>query len=71
MASQPVEKVAMYSVSAVLIAILDCFLLNHEIIADPDKNKHPPDVLLLFEILLAQSASVIAILSVIMFFIIV
>ena len=34
MTSQLVEQSAMYSASVVLIATLDFFLLNHEIIAD-------------------------------------
>ena len=57
MDSQQVEQNAMYSASTVLRETLDCFLLNHEIIADP-KQKHPPDVLFLSETLPAQSASV-------------
>ena len=52
-----VEQSAMYSASTVLRETLDCFLLNHELIADL-KQKHIPDVLFLSEILPAQSASV-------------
>jgi hypothetical protein len=52
-----VEQSAMYSASTVLRETLDCFLLNHELIADL-KQKHLPDVLFLSEILPAQSASV-------------
>jgi hypothetical protein len=48
---------AMYSASAVLRAILDCFLLCHEIIADP-KLKHHSEVLFLSATLPAQSTSV-------------
>jgi hypothetical protein len=42
-ASQLAEHATMYSASTVLRAILDCFLLCHEIIADP-KLKHHPEV---------------------------
>ena len=69
MASQLVEQAAMYYASIVLRAILDCFLLNHEIIADP-RQKHPLDVIFLSETLPAQYAP-IAIHSVIMVSIIV
>ena len=37
-----VEQYAMYSASTVLSETLDCFLLNHELIADP-KQKHLPN----------------------------
>ena len=57
MAYNLVEKSAMYSASTVLRETLDCFLLNHELIADL-KQKHIPNVLFLSEILLAQFASV-------------
>src|SRR5713226_8234656 len=52
-----VEQSAMYFASTVLRETLDCFLLNHELIADL-KQKHLPNVLFLSEILPAQSASV-------------
>ena len=57
MASQLVEHAAMYYASVVLRAILDCFLLCHEIIADPKLKQHL-EVLFLSETLPAQSASV-------------
>jgi hypothetical protein len=57
MASQLVEHVAMYSASAVLREILDCFLLFHEVMADLRLKKHP-EVLFLSETLPAQSESV-------------
>ena len=56
-ASQLVEHASMYSTSTVLRAILDCFLLYHEIIADPKLKQHP-EVLFLSETLPTQSASV-------------
>jgi hypothetical protein len=56
-ASQLAEHAAMYSASVVLRAVLDCFLLYHEIIADPKLKQHP-EVLFLSETLPAQSASV-------------
>jgi hypothetical protein len=56
-ASQLAEHAAMYYASAVLRAMPDCFLLCHEIIADP-KLKQYPEVLFLSETLPAQSASV-------------
>ena len=34
-ASQQVKQDAMYSASAVLRETMDCFLINHEIMADP------------------------------------
>jgi hypothetical protein len=54
MVSQLAKHVAMYSASAVLRAILDCFLLCYEVMADPKLKQHP-EVLFLFEALLAQS----------------
>ena len=57
MASQLAEQAAIYSALAMLRETLYCFLLNHEIIADPEQN-HLPNVLFLSEILLAQSTSV-------------
>jgi hypothetical protein len=57
MASQLGEHVAMYSASAVLRAILDCFLLCHEVMVDPKLKQHP-EVLFLSEALPAQSESV-------------
>jgi hypothetical protein len=45
----------MYSASAVLRAMLDCFLLYHEIMADPKLKQHP-EVFFLSETLPAQSA---------------
>jgi hypothetical protein len=56
-ASQLVEYATMYSASAVLRAMLDFFLLYHEIMDDP-KLKHHPEVLFLSETLHAQSESV-------------
>ena len=57
MASQLAEHAAMYSASVVLRAMLDCFLLYHEIIADPRLKQHP-EVLFLSEALPAQFESV-------------
>ena len=57
MDSQLAKQAAIYSASVVLRATLNCFLLNHEIIADP-RQKHPPDVLFLSETLPTQSISV-------------
>ena len=57
MASQMAEHAAMYSAYAVLRAILDCFLLCHEVMADPRLKQHP-EVLFLSETLPAQSESV-------------
>ena len=54
MASQLAEQAAMYFASVMLRVILDCFLLNHEIVADP-KQKHPPDLCFLYETLPSQS----------------
>jgi hypothetical protein len=56
-ASQLAEHASMYSASAVLRAILDCFLLCHEIIVDLKLKQHP-EVLFLSATLPAQSASV-------------
>ena len=53
-ASQLAEHAAMYSTSVVLRAILDCFLLYHEIMADPKLKQHP-EVFFLSATLLAQS----------------
>jgi hypothetical protein len=39
-ASQLAEHAAMYSTSAVMRAILDCFLLCHEIMVDPKLKQH-------------------------------
>jgi hypothetical protein len=50
MASQLAEHVAMYSAFVVLRAILDCFLLCHEVMADPRRKQHP-EVLFLSETL--------------------
>jgi hypothetical protein len=57
MASQLAEHVAIYSTSTVLGAILDCFLLCHEVMVDPRLKQHP-EVLFLSETLPAQSESV-------------
>jgi hypothetical protein len=57
MASQLAEHAAMYSVSVELRAILDCFLLCHDIMAEPRLKQHP-EVLFLSETLPAQSESV-------------
>jgi hypothetical protein len=57
MASQLAEHVAMYSLSVVLRAILDCFMLCHEVMADPKLKQHH-EVIFLSEALLAQSESV-------------
>jgi hypothetical protein len=51
------EHATMYSASVVLRAMLDCFLLCHEIITDPKLKQHL-EVLFLSETLPAQSASV-------------
>jgi hypothetical protein len=56
-ASQLAEHAAMYYASVVLRAMLDCFLLCHEIMVDPKLKQHP-EVLFLSETLPAQSASV-------------
>jgi hypothetical protein len=56
-ASQLAEHAAMYSASTVLRAILDCFLLCHEIMIDPKLKQHP-EVLFLSAMLPAQSESV-------------
>jgi hypothetical protein len=57
MASQLAEHASMYSASVVLSAILDGFLLYHEIMADPRLKEHP-EVLFLSKTLPAQSESV-------------
>jgi hypothetical protein len=57
MDSQLAEHVAMYSASVVLREILDCFLLFHEVMADPRLKQHP-EVLFLSETLPTQSESV-------------
>jgi hypothetical protein len=51
------EHASMYSSSVVLRAMLDCFLLCHEIMADPKLKQHP-EVIFLSEKLPAQSESV-------------
>jgi hypothetical protein len=56
-ASQLAEHATMYSASAVLRVMLDCFLLYYEIIGDPKLKQHP-EVFFLLEALPAQSASV-------------
>jgi hypothetical protein len=50
MASQLVEHARMYYASVVLRAMLDYFLLFHEIMANPKLKKHP-EVLFLSETL--------------------
>ena len=57
MASQLAEHVAMYSAYVVMRAIRDCFMLCHEVMADPKLKQHP-EVLFLSEALPAQSESV-------------
>ena len=57
MASQLSRAICYVSAFVVLRETLDCFLLNHELIADPKQN-HLPDVLFLSKILPAQSAFV-------------
>jgi hypothetical protein len=54
MASQLVKHAAMYFASVVLRAILDCFLLFHEVMEGPKLKQHP-EVLFLSEALPAQS----------------
>jgi hypothetical protein len=51
------EHAAMYYAFIVLRAMLDCFLLYHEIMVDPRLKQHP-EVLFLSETLPAQSESV-------------
>jgi hypothetical protein len=51
------NMLAMYSSSAMLRAILDCFLLCHEVMADPRLKQHP-GVFFLSETLPAQFESV-------------
>jgi hypothetical protein len=57
MDSQLAEHAAMYSTSIVLRAILDCFLLFHEVMDDPKLKQHP-ELFFLSEALPAQSESV-------------
>jgi hypothetical protein len=57
MASQLVEHAAMYSASVMLGEILDCFLLCHEVMADPKLKQHL-EVIFLSETLPAQSESI-------------
>jgi hypothetical protein len=57
MASQLAEHATMYSASVVLRAILDCFLLCHEVMVDPRLKQHP-GVLFLSETLPTQSESI-------------
>jgi hypothetical protein len=57
MDSQLAEHAAIYSASAMLREILGCFLLCHEVMAEPKLKQHP-EVLFLSETLPAQSESV-------------
>ena len=57
MASQLEEQVVMYSALDVLREKLDCFLLNHEIMANP-RQLHSPEVLFLSVTLPSHSESV-------------
>jgi hypothetical protein len=57
MASQLAEHATMYFTSAMLRAILDCFLLCHEVMADPRLKQHL-EVLFLSETLPTQYESV-------------
>jgi hypothetical protein len=57
MDSQLVEHATMYYASAVLRVILDCFLLCHEVMADPRLKQHP-EVIFLLEALPSQYESV-------------
>jgi hypothetical protein len=57
MASQLAKHAAMYYASSVLRQKLDCFLLFHEVMADPRLKQHP-EVLFLTETLPTQSESV-------------
>jgi hypothetical protein len=57
MASQLVEHAAIYFAYVVLGAILDYFLLCHEVMTDPRLKQHP-EVLYLLETLPTQSKSV-------------
>jgi hypothetical protein len=57
MASQLAEHATIYFSSVVLREILDCFLLFHEVMADPRLKQHP-EVLFLSETLPAQFESV-------------
>ena len=56
-ASQLAEHAAMYSASALLREILDCYLLYHKIMVDPKLKQHP-EVFFLSAMLPAQSESV-------------
>jgi hypothetical protein len=56
-ASQLAKHATMYYASTVLRAILDCFLLCHEIMADPKLKQHPK-VLFLSKTLPSQFESV-------------
>jgi hypothetical protein len=47
MDSQLAEHVSMYSASFVLREIMDCFLLCHEVMAEPRLKKHPEVIFLL------------------------
>ena len=53
MDSQLVKQDGIYSAFAVLRETLDCFLLSHEIMADPRLKQHP-EVIFLYATLLAQ-----------------
>jgi hypothetical protein len=57
MASQLAENETMYSASTVMREIIDCFLLSHEVMADPRLKQHP-EVIFLSKTLPAQSESV-------------
>jgi hypothetical protein len=57
MASQLAEHATLYYASTVLRGMLDCFLLCHEIMVDPNLKQHP-EVLFLLETLPTQSESV-------------
>jgi hypothetical protein len=56
MASQLAEHVAMYSAYVVLRAILDCFMIFHEVMVDPRLKQHY-EVIFLSEGLPAQYES--------------
>jgi hypothetical protein len=57
MASQLVEHATMYYASVMLREMFDCFLLFHEIMADPRLKQHP-EVLFLSETLPSQYESI-------------
>ena len=57
MASQLAEQDAIYSSSVVMRKTMECYLLSHNIMADP-RVKHPPKVLFISETLPAQSKNV-------------